>query len=129
MLARRLFFTATAFLVLGVGLGMFMGVQQDFRLMHVHTHINLLGWVSLGIIGLLYLCRPHLQHGWMPHTHYWLHTIGLGIFMGGFAWSRLSETFFIVPVAIGSSMVALGVALFALHVLRRFEPVSAEPPR
>ncbi|HVK32878.1 MAG TPA: hypothetical protein VM845_10275 [Burkholderiaceae bacterium] len=118
MLAHRLFHAATVFFVLGVGLGIFMGARQDFRLMHVHAHINLLGWVSLGLIGLLYMSRPQLQDGWMPHAHFWLHSVGLVVFMGGFAWSRLSGTFQIVPVAGGSSMLALGVLLFALHVLR-----------
>jgi hypothetical protein len=61
------------------------------RLMHVHAHVNLLGWVAVGHIGLLYMCRPQLQHGWMPHAHFWLNSVGLVVFMGGFAWSRLGD--------------------------------------
>lgn len=118
MLAHRLFHVATAFFVLGVGLGIFMGARQDFRLMHVHAHLNLLGWVALGLIGLLYMCRPQLQHGWMPQAHFWLHTVGLVVFMGGFAWSRLGDTFHKAPVAGGASMVGLGVLLFGVHVWR-----------
>jgi cbb3-type cytochrome oxidase subunit 1 len=118
MLAHRLIHTAIAFFVLGVGLGIFMGARQDFRLMHVHAHVNLLGWVSLGLIGLLYMARPHLQLGWLPQAHFWLHTVGLTVFMGGFAMSRLGDTFHNLPVAGGASMLGLGVLLFAVHALR-----------
>lgn len=124
MLAHRLIRTALVFFVLGVGLGIYMGANQDFRLMHVHAHINLLGWVALALVGLLYATHPHLQEGWLPQAHYWLHTAGLIAFMGGFAWSRLTGVFRIVPVAVGSSMVALGVLLLAVHVFRRL----AHPP-
>jgi hypothetical protein len=79
-----------------------MGARQDFRLLHVHAHVNLLGWLALGHIGLLYMCRPQLQHGWMPHAHFWRHTVGLVAFMGGFAWSRLGDTFHKAPVAGGA---------------------------
>lgn len=119
MLSHRLIRTAVAFFVLGVGLGIYMGANQDFRLMHVHAHLNLLGWVALALIGLLYATHPHLQEGWLPRAHYWLHTVGLIAFMGGFAWSRVSGTFVLLPVALGSSMVALGVLLFAVNVFRR----------
>ena len=51
VLSNRLIHTAAAFFVVGVSLGMYMGVTHDFRLTHVHAHINLLGWVALGLAG------------------------------------------------------------------------------
>ena len=47
--------TAIAFFVLGVGLGMYMGMNQDFRLMHVHAHVNLLGWRTHWLIAFVLL--------------------------------------------------------------------------
>lgn len=119
MLSNRFITTAVVFFIVGVGLGIYMGANEDFRLTHVHVHINLLGWVALGLIGVIYAGQPALQRGWLPHAHYWLHTIGLVIFMAGFAWSRLSGQFQFVPVALGSSMVALGVLLFSVNVFTR----------
>jgi cbb3-type cytochrome oxidase subunit 1 len=106
---------------------MYMGIAQDFRFTHVHAHVNLLGWVALGLAGLLYSGFPRLQQGWLPHAHYWLHTVGLLVFMGGFAWSRATGAFAVVPVAVGSSMTALGITLFAFNVFTRLraEPRSA----
>lgn len=114
-LSNRLIHTSAAFFVVGVSLGMYMGVTHDFRLTHVHVHINLLGWVALGLAGLLYTVHPSLQRNWLAHAHYWLHTIGLMLFMSGFAWRSIAGETTILPIALGSSMVALGI-------LRRCSP-------
>lgn len=130
MLSTRLIHTAVAFFLLGVTLGMYMGLNQDFRFTHVHVHINLLGWVALALAGLLYTAHPRLQEGVLPHAHYWLHTIGLAFFMGGFAWSKATGEFHFASVAGGASMVALGVLLFAINVFSRLRaPVAMEGAR
>lgn len=119
MLSNRLIHTALVFFVAGVSLGMYMGITKDFRFTHVHAHLNLLGWVALGLIGLVYHAHPGLQRGWLAHGHYWLHTLGLLLFMGGFAWGSATGRFQFVPVAMGASMVAAGVVLLALNVFTR----------
>jgi cbb3-type cytochrome oxidase subunit 1 len=125
LLSNRLIRTAVAFFVIGVALGMYMGIRQDFRFTHVHVHVNLLGWVALGLVGLLYAQHPHLQRGPLAHAHYWLHTVGLVLFMGGFAWGSATGAFQIVPVATGSSMIALGVLLLAANVFGRLHRAAA----
>jgi hypothetical protein len=128
LLANRFIYTAVAFFVIGVSLGIYMGANKDFRFTHVHVHINLLGWVALGLIGVLYSVYPRLQQSWLARTHYWLHTIGLIIFMGGFAWGTINGVFATLPVAAGSTMVAIGVLMFATHVfsnLRHAQPRGA----
>jgi hypothetical protein len=125
LLSNRFIHTAVLFFVTGVSLGIYMGANQDFRFIHVHAHINLLGWVALGLAGLLYRVHPELQRGWLAHAHYWLHTVGLVIFMGGFAWGTLSGAFAKPAVAVGASMVGLGVLLFALNVFTRLRAAPA----
>jgi cbb3-type cytochrome oxidase subunit 1 len=119
MMSVRLIRTAVAFFVVGVALGLYMGAAQDFRFQHVHAHLNLLGWVALGLAGLLYSVHPQLQRGWLPQAHYWLHTLGLLLFMGAFAWGNVSGAKPVAGVAIGASAVALGVLLFAVNVFWR----------
>ncbi len=119
MLSSRCFKTALIFLIAGMFLGMYMGPAGDFRLKHVHAHINLLGWVTLGMIGLLYAARPDLEKGKLPHIHFWLHTVGLLIFMGGFTYGVLSGKFRGIPVAAGASLVLIGMIVFTVHVFRR----------
>ena len=40
--------------MLGVAMGVAMGVTHRFEYAPVHAHINLLGWVSLGLFALIY---------------------------------------------------------------------------
>jgi hypothetical protein len=118
-LATRLIHTAVAFFAVGVCLGAYMGAAQDFRFVHVHAHINLLGWVALGLIGLIYRVHPPLQTGWLAQAHYWLHTVGLVIFMGSFAWGSATGTKPEAFIAGGATMVTLAVLLFAINVFTR----------
>ena len=119
MLSNRFLRTAVVFFVVGVCFGMYMGITKDFRFTHVHAHLNLLGWVALGLAGLIYAAYPQLEEGWWVDVHYWLHTIGLVLFMGGFAYGTVSGTFAFVPVALGASMVTTGVVVFAVNVIAR----------
>lgn len=128
MLSQRFIFTAVAFFVVGVALGMYMGIAQDFRFVHVHAHLNLLGWVALGLAGVLYRLHPQLQKGWLPHAHYWLHTLGLVVFMGGFAWGSAVGAKAVLPVALGASAVSLGVLLFAANVFMRLRNTPPYAP-
>jgi hypothetical protein len=124
-LATRLIHTAVAFFVVGIALGTYMGAAQDFRFVHVHAHLNLLGWVALGMIGLIYRLHPHLQKGWLAHAHYWLHTVGLVVFMGAFAWGVAVNAKPVPFIATGATMVALAVLLFAVNVFTRLRNTAA----
>ena len=42
---------AVVYLVLGVGLGIYMGASGDHVMVPVHAHFNLLGWASLAPLG------------------------------------------------------------------------------
>src|SRR5262249_32044992 len=44
--------------LVGIGLGIFMGIRQDFSLMPVHAHLNLLGFVVLFLTALYYRAFP-----------------------------------------------------------------------
>ncbi len=125
MLSNRLIHSAVAFFVVGVALGTAMGATQDFRFTHVHAHINLLGWVALGLIGLIYRVHPHLQQHWLAHAHYWLHTAGLVIFMGAFAWGVATDAKPVPFIATGATMVSLAVLLFAVNVFTRLSRSTA----
>ena len=77
-----LFFRTAILLALaGILLGIFMGMNQDFRLAHMHAHLNLLGWVSFFVFGGYYALAPQAAEGVLPKVHYTLCLIGLLVFM------------------------------------------------
>ena len=119
MLSRRLIKISVVYFLLAIVLGNFMGIQQDFRLKHVHVHIALLGWLSLAVVGVLYRVYPELERGWLPQAHFWLHNVGMVPFMGGFAYFSVTGEHVLAPIAIGSLVVSLAVVVLAVHVLLR----------
>lgn len=115
-----LFFrTAVLLAIVGIVLGIFMGVNQDFRLAHMHAHLNLLGWVSFFIFGGYYSLAPHAAGGLLPKLHYGLCLTGLLVFMAGLISIGLgTETRLEICAALGSLMILAGFLIFALIVFR-----------
>lgn len=115
----RLVQIASIYMVVGLGMGMFMGIAQDFRLSSAHAHLALLGWVTLALTGLFYLARPSWSHGALARAHFWLHNAGLPIMivsLGLFAYGyERAEPF----IALGSTVVSVALLLFAVRVLRQ----------
>src|SRR5687768_5783951 len=56
-------------LLIGVGLGIYMGATQNFQYAPVHAHLNLVGWASLAIFGLTYRAYPALADGMLAKVH------------------------------------------------------------
>lgn len=116
MVSRLLLIAAAIYFLVGITLGMYMGISEDYRLRHVHVHINVLGWISLAIIALVYQVFPSLQKGWIPTAHFWLHNLGLLLFMGGIWYMQITGDSFVAPVVVGTSMLACAIALWAAQL-------------
>src|SRR5690349_21350353 len=69
---RMFLVLAIVCLLIGIGLGIYMGVREDFRLIPVHAHINLVGWASLGLFSLVYRVYPGLSSSPFARAHFWL---------------------------------------------------------
>ena len=54
MFTKRLLQMAAVYLIIGILLGIGMGISNNHILTPVHAHLNLLGWASMGLMGLLY---------------------------------------------------------------------------
>jgi hypothetical protein len=63
---------ASTCLIVGVSLGIYMGVKEDFQLLPVHAHLNLVGWGSLALFGVIYRLYPELSTSRMARLHFWL---------------------------------------------------------
>jgi hypothetical protein len=105
-------------LLIGMLGGIAMGIRQDFALQAVHAHLNLVGGVLLFLFGLYYRLVPAAGNSALAKTQGWLHIIG-GIFfpIGVAVVIFKGESWIVLPI-VGSLIVVVAMALFALIVFR-----------
>lgn len=111
-LSRRWFLCAITYFVIGISLGVYMGASHDHSLFPVHAHINLLGWASMGLTGLLYRSFPAAAQSALATWHFWLYQLGAPVMLLAVAaiYSGIEKA---DPVAGAASVVVLvSVVLF-----------------
>lgn len=108
---------AATCMVVGVSMGIAMGILHDFHLAPVHAHLNLLGWASLGLMGLTYRAWPELAAArGLALTQFVLSTGAAVLFPIGI---YLSIEHHQPMLAIGMAMVWLaGAVLFLARMVR-----------
>ena len=65
------------YLMIGMGLGVYMGATGDHTLHPVHAHINLLGWTLLGLSGLMFHTFPQLEQSKLATVFFWLYNVSV----------------------------------------------------
>jgi cbb3-type cytochrome oxidase subunit 1 len=109
---------ASVYFTIGVLAGLTMGIIHDFRFTSVHAHVNLLGWVSMALFGLIYHFYPNAANSKLAKTQFWLHNIGVPVMLGGIALQVLGVSAALAPTIIGSLAVVIGVILFMVNVFK-----------
>ena len=108
---------AVVYLFVGALLGGFMGMKQEFTLAPVHPHLLLLGWASFALAGLVYHLYPAAASTMLARIHFWLHNIGLPVFMVGLGMLLTGKESAGPIVGISASIVIIGLAAFSVNVL------------
>jgi len=116
---------AVLYLALGVSMGLFMGMTEKFTLMPVHAHVNLLGWASLALCGLIYTLYPAAGATRLAKLHFWLHNLGLPPLMVSLAFLVTGHEAAGPIVGITSMVVGAGVLLFVVNVWLAIKPAAA----
>jgi hypothetical protein len=109
---------AVLFGLIGMGLGVMMGKTQDFTLHAVHAHINLLGWVSMSLYGLVYRAVPKAAAGILPVIHFWLAVASYLVMMPALAMFYLGHKEMEMVLAVTSMTMWASMLLFAIIVWR-----------
>lgn len=109
---------ASLYLVIGVCFGIVMGATHNFLQAPVHAHLNLLGWVTLGMVGLLYTVRPEYADTGLAKAHFVLHNLGLPVMMGALFYELQGVQAAGPVLGVGSLVVGLGIACLALNIWR-----------
>lgn len=112
----KFLFLAALMLAVGVGMGSYMAGSKDFVWRPVHTHINLVGWVSLALFGLTYRAYPALQKGWLATFQFALAAPAALIFPFGIYLAVVHHSETVVMFA--GIAWALSVLLFVAQMAR-----------
>lgn len=120
LVSRRFMRLSVLFAMLGMGMGIFMGVSEDFTLRPVHVHVNLLGWVSCALYALVYRAVPGMAEDRLAWWHFvsaaaglLAMTVSFPLHLYGYAgMDALLSASFLASTA--------GMALFAVLVFKHF---------
>lgn len=114
-----LFRTGVCLGLIGTGLGIFMGIRQDFTLVPVDAHLNLIGFVALFLSAVYYRAVPEAAHDRLARYHAAVCIVGAVLFPVGVAIVVLGSHDRFEPVVVaGALIVLLGKILFAAIVFR-----------
>jgi hypothetical protein len=126
--SRTWFRLAALYFALGVVMGVTMGASGDHSLFAVHAHVNLLGWVSMALFGLIGTMHPLITEGRVAAVQFWTYNVGVPIMLGALT-LRLKGFAAVEPlIAIASMLIGCSVLLFVWLVFSRLG-VSAESLR
>jgi hypothetical protein len=107
---------AVLYLMAGVGLGIMMGASENFTLRSVHAHINLLGWATMALAGLIYSVFPQAGASRLAKIHFWLHNIALPVMLVSLTFLMLGNRQ-VIPLLGGAEIIAaLGIVTFAANI-------------
>jgi hypothetical protein len=106
---------AIAMMIVGVGMGIYMGATQEFQYSPIHAHINLVGWASLALFGLTYRAYPELAERKLARWHLMLSGTSAVLFPIGIGLAILKGSELLV---IAMAFVWLsGAIIFLLQIL------------
>jgi hypothetical protein len=110
------FFTVAALCAtVGMAWGIQMAATHDHLLSPAHAHLNLVGWVKMGLFGLYYRLTS-VAAGRLAWVHFALALVGVILMVPGIALAVLGQT---EVLAIAGSFATIGsMLLFVLTVLR-----------
>jgi hypothetical protein len=112
---------ASLYLVLGVAMGIAMGASENFTLRPVHAHINLLGWTTLALSGLIYSLFPQAGQSRLAKWHFWLLNLALPVMMGSLALLLFGNKQVIPVLGISEIVAALAVLAFVVNIFKNLK--------
>lgn len=123
---------AVLYLVAGIALGIGMAASHNHSMHPVHAHLNLLGWVTLGLFGLFYRAWPEAATTRLAQAHFWLYVPAHFVMMVSLA-ALYAGALWIEPLlAAMSVIVGLGILCFVgvvwKHTAAERSPAASAAP-
>jgi cbb3-type cytochrome oxidase subunit 1 len=110
------------YLIVGMALGLAMGLSGNHQFFPAHAHINLIGWVSFALYGLIYRQFPAAAAAHLARWHFWVSNVGALLLFVGIAGINAGYSGFIPLAGTGSVATLLGAIIFAIILYRHLGP-------
>ncbi|MFE5322085.1 cytochrome-c oxidase [Paenibacillus sp. NPDC056579] len=119
----RMLQIASFYFLIGVVMGMGMSMTESYGLSPVHVHLNLIGWVSMAIGGLVYDRFPSAART-LGKVHFWMHNVGVPLMMGGLAAYILGFAALAPLIPVGGILIVLGTLVFFINMVKNVHTVK-----
>lgn len=115
------------YLILGISFGLFMHFTVQLQWGATHGHINVVGWLTTGLTGVIYSVYPQAGNSGLGKFHFWSYNIGLPFLLLGMLVIHLSPPVWLLELLVvgGGSLVTLGVIAFIINVFSNVRSVES----
>ena len=111
-LPYRFMLAGVLFATIGMVLGLYMGPSQDFTLVPVHVHLNLVGWASMMLFGLYYRSDAVAAGRSLAGWHFWIAFVGMILFGIGLTGVQLGNPSLELVLIVGAVLTLISVLIF-----------------
>jgi hypothetical protein len=101
----------------GMVMGMAMGATENFTLMPVHAHLNLLGWVSLAIMGGFYALAGQRASNRLAWANLAVSTFGILVCIPSLALLVMGDKSVVPFLITGETSLVGGMLLFGANLI------------
>lgn len=113
------FLTGGLFVLAGMIWGMTMGISQNFQTAPAHAHLNLLGWVTMGLYGTFYAFTAKSGSNRLAWSNYIASALGVIIMIPSLGMMLGTGNAAYMPgVAVGSVLNLVGLLMFLVSAIR-----------
>jgi hypothetical protein len=113
--------------IFGFSFGIWVGINQRFEQAHLHAHINLIGFASMVLFGLLYRAFPALATSKLAAPHFIVYNLGAIVFLAGISLTQGGQA---IALAAGGSLTVLaGMLIFLANYFLNVFNQSTAPAR
>jgi cbb3-type cytochrome oxidase subunit 1 len=113
------FRAAVSFVVAGMIWGLAMAISTNHETYPAHAHLNLLGWVSLFLMGIFYHLHPRIDATRLARIQVTVWIVGVAVMAVGVGLVHSGHAVGDPIAAVSSLAVFADMLLFAFIVFRR----------
>ena len=111
---------AVLYLIIGIGMGIFMSASLQLKWASAHAHVNLAGWATVAIMGLVYCVYPAAGRNTLGQVHFWTYNIGLPLFLLSTFMVQIKDmlSFAHYFTFTGAGLMAIGLIAFIINLFQ-----------